>query len=226
MESNCRARRQSIAGRTNGRSGRAARQRQRPSDSQYRYGFRPTLSLRISLAMQHGGGLSIHPRLSVQLYNNDGPATQPRRSAATLLTKDEARRIAANKAAGAGAEAVKLKQQSRRMVSNRRLCLVPHTCRFLGRQSFGRRTDGEAVTSPFVRPLQSHCARAPSSTPKAYARPGRAQAAFSWLRCFARLKDRALPSLMITPIYSPKIMRGGSRRISRICRIPAWENSG
>jgi hypothetical protein len=54
IESNCRVRRQSIARRTNGRSGRAARQRQRPSDSQYRYGFRPTLSLRISVAMRHG----------------------------------------------------------------------------------------------------------------------------------------------------------------------------
>jgi hypothetical protein len=60
IESNCRVRRQSIARR---RSGRAARQRQRPSDSQYRYGFRPTLSLRISLAMRHGGGLPFTPRL-------------------------------------------------------------------------------------------------------------------------------------------------------------------
>jgi hypothetical protein len=57
IESNCRVRRQSIAGRTNGCPGRAARQRQRPSDSQYRYSFRPTLSLRSSLAMRHGGGL-------------------------------------------------------------------------------------------------------------------------------------------------------------------------
>jgi len=45
IESNCRVRRQSSARRTNGRSGRAARQRQRPSDSQYRYGFRPTFPL-------------------------------------------------------------------------------------------------------------------------------------------------------------------------------------
>src|SRR6516225_3650011 len=72
IESNCRVRRQNIARRTNGRSGRAARQRQRPSDSQYRYGFRPTLSLRISLAMQHGGGFPFHPHLNVPLYSNDG----------------------------------------------------------------------------------------------------------------------------------------------------------
>jgi hypothetical protein len=72
MESNCRVRRQSIARRTNGRFGRAARQRQRPSDSQYRYGFRPTVSLRISLAMQHGGGFPFHPHLNVPLYANDG----------------------------------------------------------------------------------------------------------------------------------------------------------
>ena len=61
IESNCRVRRQSIAGRTNGCPGRAARQGQRPSDSQYRYGFRPTLSLRSSLAMRHGGGLLFTP---------------------------------------------------------------------------------------------------------------------------------------------------------------------
>ena len=71
IDSNCRVRCQSVARRTNGRSGRAARQRQRPSDSQYRYRFRPTLSLRTSLAMRHGGAL-IHPRPTVQLYNNDG----------------------------------------------------------------------------------------------------------------------------------------------------------
>ena len=59
MESNCRVRRQSIARRTNGRSGRAARQRQRPSDSQYRYGFRPTLSLRSLLRVRHGGELPL-----------------------------------------------------------------------------------------------------------------------------------------------------------------------
>jgi len=55
MESNCRVRRQSIARRTNGRSERAARQRQRPSDSQYRYGFRPTL--RSLLRVRQGGDL-------------------------------------------------------------------------------------------------------------------------------------------------------------------------
>ena len=71
IESNCRVRRQSIARRTNGRSGRAARQRQRPSDSQYRYSFCPTPSLRILIAMRHGGGLPFTPRLNVQLYNND-----------------------------------------------------------------------------------------------------------------------------------------------------------
>src|SRR6516162_8515277 len=53
IESNCRVHGQSIVRRTNGCSERAARQRQRPSD--YRYGFRPTLSLRISVAMRHGG---------------------------------------------------------------------------------------------------------------------------------------------------------------------------
>src|SRR6516162_9759773 len=63
IESNCRVRRQSIARRTNARSGRATRQRQRPSDSQYCYGFRSTLSLRISLAMRHGGGLPFTPAL-------------------------------------------------------------------------------------------------------------------------------------------------------------------
>ena len=67
VESNCRVRRQRITRRSNGRSGRAARQRQRPSDSQYRYGFRTTLSLRISLAMRHGRDLPFHPRLNVQL---------------------------------------------------------------------------------------------------------------------------------------------------------------
>ena len=72
IESNCRVRRQSIARRTNGHSGRAARQRQRPSDSQYRYGFRPTLSLRISLAMRHDGDFPFHPHLNVPLYTNDG----------------------------------------------------------------------------------------------------------------------------------------------------------
>jgi hypothetical protein len=70
-QSDCRVRRQSVARRTNGRSGRAARQRQRPSDSQYRYGC-PTLSLRISLAMRHGGGFPFHPHLNVPLYTNDG----------------------------------------------------------------------------------------------------------------------------------------------------------
>jgi hypothetical protein len=72
MESNCRVRRQSIARRINGHSKRAARQRQRPGYSQYRYGFRPTLSLRISLAMRHGGGLAFNRRLNMQSYNNDG----------------------------------------------------------------------------------------------------------------------------------------------------------
>jgi hypothetical protein len=61
MENSCRVRRQSIAWRINGRSGHAARQRQRPGESQYRYGFRPTFSLRISLAMRHGGGLAFYP---------------------------------------------------------------------------------------------------------------------------------------------------------------------
>jgi hypothetical protein len=61
IECNCRVRRQSIVRRTNGRSGRAARQRQRPSDSQYRYGFRPTLLLRFLLATRHGGGLQFTP---------------------------------------------------------------------------------------------------------------------------------------------------------------------
>jgi hypothetical protein len=70
-ESNCRVLRQSVGRRTNGRSGRAARQRQRPSDSQYPYGC-PTLSLRISLAMRHGGGFPFHPHLNVTLYTNDG----------------------------------------------------------------------------------------------------------------------------------------------------------
>jgi len=68
-ESNCRV--HCIAERTNGCSGRAARQRQRPSDSQYRYGC-PTLSLRISLAMRHGRGFPFHPHLNVPLYTNDG----------------------------------------------------------------------------------------------------------------------------------------------------------
>ena len=72
IESNGRVRRQSIARRTDGRSGRATRQRQRPSDSQYRYGFRPTLSLRISLAMRHGGDFLLHPQLNVPFYTNDG----------------------------------------------------------------------------------------------------------------------------------------------------------
>jgi hypothetical protein len=48
IESNFLVRHQSIARRTNGRSGRAARQRQRASDSQYRYGFRPTPSLHLN----------------------------------------------------------------------------------------------------------------------------------------------------------------------------------
>jgi len=55
IESNCRVLRQCIAGRTNGCPGRVSSQRQRPSDSQYRYGFRPILSLRSSLVMRHGG---------------------------------------------------------------------------------------------------------------------------------------------------------------------------
>jgi hypothetical protein len=38
-------------------------------------------------------------------------------------------------------------------VSSRRLRLVPHTLRFLGRQSFGRRTDGEDALS-LHRPVQ------------------------------------------------------------------------
>src|SRR5262249_48361879 len=59
-------------GGTTAAPGRAPRQRQRPSDSQCRYGFRPTLSLRILLAMRHGGGLPFHPRLNVHLYNNSG----------------------------------------------------------------------------------------------------------------------------------------------------------
>src|SRR5262249_45640488 len=75
MESNCRVRRQSIARRTNGRFGRPARQRQRPSDSQYRYGFRPTLSLRISLAMRHGRGLAFTPALLCNYTTTTG-ATQ------------------------------------------------------------------------------------------------------------------------------------------------------
>jgi hypothetical protein len=65
IESKCRVRRQSIARRTNGRSGRAGRQRQRPSNSEYRYGFRPTLLLRISLATRHDGGFPFHPHLRV-----------------------------------------------------------------------------------------------------------------------------------------------------------------
>src|ERR1700756_2357167 len=78
-ESNCRVRRQSVARRTNGRSGRAARQRQRPSYSQYRYGFRPTLSLRISLAMRHGEGFPFHPTLMCLIRQR-----QPQRSVRTL----------------------------------------------------------------------------------------------------------------------------------------------
>jgi hypothetical protein len=52
--------------------------------------------------MRHGGGLSIHPRLSAQLYNNDGPQRRPimkanlAGAAAKMLSKDEARRIAVN----------------------------------------------------------------------------------------------------------------------------------
>ena len=72
IESNYRVRRQSIARWTNGRSGRAAGQRQRPSDSQYRYGFRPTLSLRISIATRHEGGFPFHPHLRVPSYTKDG----------------------------------------------------------------------------------------------------------------------------------------------------------
>jgi hypothetical protein len=37
---------------------------------------------------------------------------------------------------------------------NQRLCLVPHTCRFLGQQSLGCRTDGEGLKSS-LRPLSS-----------------------------------------------------------------------
>ena len=46
-----------IACRTDSCPGRAARQRQRPSDSQYRYGFRPTPSLRSLLRVRHRGDL-------------------------------------------------------------------------------------------------------------------------------------------------------------------------
>ena len=49
----CRVLRRCIACRTNGCHG-CARQRQRPSDSQYRYGFRSTTSLRSLLRVQHG----------------------------------------------------------------------------------------------------------------------------------------------------------------------------
>jgi len=53
----CRVLRRCIACRTNGCPGCAARQRQRPSDSQYRCGFRPTPSLRSLLRVRHGGDL-------------------------------------------------------------------------------------------------------------------------------------------------------------------------
>jgi hypothetical protein len=80
IESKCAVRRRSIARRTNGRSGRAACQRQRPGDSQYRYGFQPTLSLRTSLAMRHGGGLPFHPHLNVPIIHQ----RRPQRSVRTL----------------------------------------------------------------------------------------------------------------------------------------------
>src|SRR5690349_18459124 len=35
---------------------------------------------------------------------------------------------------------------------NQRLCLVPHTCRFLGQQSSGCRTDSEGLKSSRVAP--------------------------------------------------------------------------
>jgi ABC transporter substrate binding protein len=48
---------QCIACRTDSCPGRAARQRQRPSHPQYRYGFRLTLSLGSLLSVRHGGDL-------------------------------------------------------------------------------------------------------------------------------------------------------------------------
>ena len=53
----CRVLRRCIACRTNGCLGCAARKRQRPSDSQYRYGFCPTPSLRSLLRVRHRGDL-------------------------------------------------------------------------------------------------------------------------------------------------------------------------
>ena len=53
IESNCCLRRQSIARRTNDCAGCATCERQGPSDSQYRHGFRLTPSLRSSLRVRH-----------------------------------------------------------------------------------------------------------------------------------------------------------------------------
>ena len=53
----CRVLRRCIACWTNGCPRCAARQRQRPSDSQYRYGFRPTPSFRSLLRVRHSGDL-------------------------------------------------------------------------------------------------------------------------------------------------------------------------
>jgi len=66
IESNCHVLRQCIAGRNNDCPARAAGQRHHPSDSQCRYGFRPSLSLQSSLARRHDVGLPFTSGLVLQ----------------------------------------------------------------------------------------------------------------------------------------------------------------
>jgi hypothetical protein len=84
-----------------------------------------------------------------------------RRSTAKMLTKDEARRIAANvaKLPELFAEGVMPTQQSRRCRVSRRLCLVPHTCRLCANgivRVSNRSPHGSARTGGMFGPTDKH----------------------------------------------------------------------
>jgi hypothetical protein len=106
----------------------------------------------------------------------------------------------------------KLRQQSRRPLGSQRLCLVPHTCRFLGQQSLGaepaRRRCGERLLhlpSPHFRSAKRGTA---SPTRKDYRSHGGFFAASQGRQTFAWGKDRPRRQCIEARVLNPTIIWG------------------